>query len=502
MSLFVPATFLLWQAALSKRYLLQGIVLFLLPFIRPEGFIIAGLYPLLLWGEAAYAKRTGRRESLKPKVIVCCAGFAGILCVFGVNYALTGIIQFDSIREKGFFLNRPFLTALMSAAGSVLSLIKGVMFGLENNSRQYLYIPVMGGTLIIIGLLQRPWGKKMVSFPSSVETWWLLSIVASFGMVAVSGMQGIHNDRYLAWMIPLLLIFLYRGIDGLPVNGSVKDGLCVIFILFHIIAFPFFVYVRTTQCADAASEIHVIRKLYNDAPEKTPVGVFSGSGITYLCPQWHVINLGGVTSPHFRDCNNMAARIKTLQYLPELRFKMLLKRKESDRVMVPLVTGSTIVKTQGAYKTSVIAFEIDWEPLDRGRLPLQQDIVDHIPKTVRLIDKLDIANPDDERSTAFTVFSRDAYADAIPVLTDGVVEGKKLVDAACPVLGAAFFRMKTEPGKDPPAGRQDRGEGRSAVSPIRRSEEGSYQYQGHKEPVVTNQSGSGDTDRIVRSRGA
>ncbi len=450
MGLFALATLLLWNSALSQKYIAQSIILFFLPLIRPEGILIAGLYPFIFWRERALAKDTGLHEDLKQKTIVLFSGIAGVLALFSINYALTGFIHFDSIKDKGFFYIHQFLTALLFTLQSGLSLFKGILFGLENNNRQFLYIPLIGGLMILIGLLKRPCGKEKVSFPHSVEIWWLVSILVSLAMIAGSGWQGVHQDRYLVWMMPLMLIYLYRGIQILPLNNVVKKGLCIGFILFQFSVYPYFIYQRTINCAKNMPTIQAVQTLYQDSSQEKTVGIIGGSGVKYFCPQWRVINLGVITSPYFRECAlNPTRMVKTLQNKPDLQFSTFLKIDENGGVMQrQMVSDSLIVEVLNPYKNPIIIYEIDWDAINRGQIPLQDNLEDQIPSPYLLLDYLDIANPDDEKRTDFDTYSRFAYNEALPALTDGTLNGEKLVDAVQPVFGGAFFKMKTIQGID------------------------------------------------------
>lgn len=449
MGLFTLATLLFWHLVLSRKYIAQSIVLFLLPLTRPEGLFIVGLYPFILWREKAHKNIPIKQMDLKQKAIVLFSGIAGVLAMFLINYVLTGFIHFDSTREKGFFYLHHFLTALYYTVGSGLDLFKGVFFGLENNTRQYLYIPVVGGLLILIGLLKGRLEKQKLSFQHSVETWWLFSILLSFIMVAGSGWQGLHHDRYLVWMLPLMLVYLFRGIRTLPLNTVVKKGLCISFILFQLVAYPFFIYERTIACAKHMPSMQAIQKIYRESPQEKTVGLIGGSGVKYLCPKWHVINLGVVTSPYFRDCKlNLSSMIKILQHRPSLQFDTFIKVADGGNVMRQMVLDSLIVEVHNPYKKPVTIYNMDWKAINRGRTPLQDNLLVQIPDDHLLVDYLDIANMQDEKRTNFKTYSPFAYNNPVSVLTEGTISGEKFIDTIQPILGGAFFQMKTSPGKD------------------------------------------------------
>jgi hypothetical protein len=181
--------------------------------------------------------------------------------------------------------------------------------------------------------------------------------------------------------------------------------------------------------------VRALQTWCRDVSEKK-IGILSGSVLKYLCPDLYIISLGGVTSPHFRDCrNNLAMKIKKLGQVPELQFGTLLNNKGGDKNLYPMASAVRTLQLCGPYEAKFRIYEMDWEALKRGGNPLQAGLLNSIPVPHAMVDHLDIANVSDERRTDFEVFSTYPYTDSLPVLTHGT-------------LGGAYFTLSTIPGKD------------------------------------------------------
>ena len=123
----------------------------------------------------------------------------------------------------------------------------------------------------------------MFLFPNGVEIWWLLSILGSFFLVAETGLQGLHLDRYLTWIFPLFTIYILRGIFALAINLKIKYFLCCMFIVFQIFTYPFFLNNHTVTCAKTSTRIQAFLETRNKCISHSVVGVQAAKAAGMKC---------------------------------------------------------------------------------------------------------------------------------------------------------------------------------------------------------------------------
>ncbi|MBN1577261.1 MAG: hypothetical protein JW913_11955 [Chitinispirillaceae bacterium] len=445
MGLFIVLTFALWLSMIQERYVPGAVSLFFLPFARPEGVIIACIYPLVLLYEY---KKTGKLDFSYLKWIVAGAGLLGSIGIIILNVSLTGMIPFDSTLGKSYFSWMQLLTALNFTVRDTLVLWKNILFGLEYSFRQYFFIPVISGVLILLGLFHHD-TKNRTDFSShATELWWLVSVLFASLMVVTSSCIGIHYDRYFFWILPLLILYMVRGAFSLPLKKNVQVGVFSIFILFQIIAYLFFLQSHILNSAKTAPIIHGVRKANESFAPNMLVAVRGGSGVKYLNPRWRIVNLGGVTSPWFRECRgNIAEEIKICQHRPDLRFDRFMKLPGGTLPVREIIDDSVVVEFASQFGSPITFYSINWRLLLRGERPLTDTVSRNLPVNVKLTGHLDAAWNVGEKRAGFERYSRYPYNREIPVLTKGMIGDSQLVDAIRPIVGGVFFSFKTIPGK-------------------------------------------------------
>ena len=443
--LFTVLTLALWLSLLYRRHTAGALLLFLLPFARPEGAIIAVLFPTVLLYERL---KSGAVAAFNRKLLVAGAGLLGAAGLVILNIALTGIIGFDSTLGKNYFSRMHLLPAVNYTVHDSLILWKNVLFGLNDAFRQYFFIPVVSGILILIGFYRFAARKVEDAIRPGVELWWLLSLLCSTLLVVSSSFLGIHYDRYLFWMMPLLTINLIRGVLALPLTNNIKTGICTVFLLFQIAAYPFFLHGSISSASKTTPLVKTVLKAGRSRAPGVRVAVLGGSGIKYLNPDWYIINLGGVTSPWFREVKgNIAGEIKTCQHRPSLQFDRFLRMPDVS-LPIPEITGDSVVEEfPSRYNLPVTLYSIDWQLLLKGETPLDDSIFRQLPPNRQLIDRIDAAWTADEKRTGFKCTSAYPYTNTVQALTKGSIRGKNLADAVRPVTGDAAFTLKTLPHK-------------------------------------------------------
>ncbi|MDZ7722088.1 MAG: hypothetical protein U5R06_04485 [candidate division KSB1 bacterium] len=412
-----------------------GGLLFLLALTRPEGMIIAAFFAVL----TVIEKQISKPES--PGWGVVAAGIAGVILALGINFDMTSMLTFDSTASKGYFNFYDTLTALTFFARDFVILIREIVFAVSGGFRQHFFPAVIAGLLFFWGLMQRTWDKPDFEKTGKIETWWILSAVSSLAVVAASSWQGVHLDRYLVWIFPLIGLYLLRGIQALPLHKPVTRILFAIFIGFQILNYPFFLNQYKQACAKTRSELTEYEQFGAEISMDLTLGLQGGSGVKYLLPENRVINIVGVTNPFFRGVFEQISRLKQIQYVPDAQFDLFLSSDSSHGFPGPLVSDAHFVDVPSIFDDILYVFPMDWSPLRQSAAPLTLHAVD----TLLLTDKLDIGFADDEERCDYRLDSQYHVQKVLPFAFSFHADTISCVDVARPVMGSDYFTLKTRP---------------------------------------------------------
>jgi len=440
MGLFVFLLFALWLASLHKKRFLQGILLFLVSLMRPEGMVIAVLYGVVLFCEKLFYKNKAIQQ--KQKWLVFASGLFGVILTLLVNYQLTGMFKFDSTIGKGHFFSNSSITAFMLISSDIITLIKEIFFNLSKNFRQFYYIAIVSGLIIIWGLLQRPWGKRLFKDSEQIETWWLLGIIMQFGVVALSGWQAVHIDRYFTWVFPIFYIYLFKGIKALPLQKNTQFVLFGLLICFQLVGYPFFLHSFKKSCALTETKLRGIDKSIATMPETASVGLFGGSGIKYLAKDKYIVNFGGITVPYFRGMYSTVSRLEVIQHDTNLQFDFFLSTDSTHVFPKALVKEPKKVKVPSIFNNELFIFPMMWKPLKGTDTPFTIAL-----DSLVCLDKLDVGYLKDENRCRYKIDPLYDVSKTLPFAITFHIDSLKYVDSARPAIGSDYFTFKTEPGK-------------------------------------------------------
>lgn len=445
MGLFIAFTFAFWNSILYHRHKTAAGILLLLPFVRPEGIFFTVIFlALLLWEYV----NTGTLSDKKQRLTIAAGGIVGSGGMLLLNLLLTGIIGMDSTQGKSYLSQMQLLSALSYTHSDLIALWKTFFWGMGQSFRQYFFIPFISAACILFGFITFVQQHHTDSTSRFVTKWWLGCLVTTVLMVAASGQNGLHFDRYFFWFIPLLIIFLIHGVLSLPVNRVVQAGIIIVMLLFQTGSYLYFLRDFIMSSTFTNATIRNYRKACEMFPEKMTVGVFGASGIQYLNPKWKVINIGGVTAPWFRGTGaNLSQKIKICQHNPALQFNKFIKLPEIDVSLKHVLTDSTVIDLPSPFKTAMTFYSVDWSLLTIGASPVSDTIEGICLKTLRMVDQFDAALPADENRCAFEARSRFPYTKEQPVLTKGRIHTTVLVDAVRPATRGAYVTLATRPGK-------------------------------------------------------
>lgn len=393
---------------LYSRFRLSIVMIILCALSRPEGFIFSIAF--LLCGAAGlmlnrkFKNAPGSIEQSK-QFIIC--GTIGTL-TFGftllLNHLLTGQFQFMSITNKGYFSNYPVIGAVKSTLNDLMALLKGFFLGLpekSNPNRQFFLFPAIGGLLAVTGVLLYPRQDKKTRL---CECWVLLSVGAVILTIASSQWQWLPNDRYLAWLHPLWIIYLLIGVEEVSkrLKGAYfKPILLTMLILFQLISLTFATAYSYSAAVQLNNEKAFAQRIATAIDPSKEIGSTAGPYIQYYLPKHKILNLYGITSPAFNEKSfdkQIFRVIEKIKHTPELQFQLWYCDKgfkENAPWPAPFI-GKTVLQDTDASILGTdpkAVYEAKWTTLYGGETPLTlTNQLAHL----QLISKLDISYVADE----------------------------------------------------------------------------------------------------------
>ncbi|MDX9866472.1 MAG: hypothetical protein RBT78_00975 [Kiritimatiellia bacterium] len=419
---------------LSGRMAAFAVLLGLSPWCRPEGVLLS-----VLFAAALAFKRWGMRQRVTRLEGV--AGLTGLLSSAGLfvfNYGLTGYVQFQSVIHKGYAKQYDFLSALHLTLGDTVRILRELLLGLPDAlPRESFYVPLLGALCAWVGLvtLSRRRGGVWK------EVWWLAACAAGVGVVASSGWQNTNVDRYLAWLLPVWLVYTAAGALrlgwGLGRTAACRWGPLLIVAAFQALNAAWLVTMYhtasliTQPCYEFAKEAHA----------RLPPGARIGGvacNLAYGMPGRTFVHLSGLYSPDWMT-PEIVTNLERLKHHPERRFDYwALPSAQTE------FGGSDIAVLCGP----VAALGVDeiqmrqavWSPLDGARAP---HLAGKEVRGWRLADRLDVGYAEDERRCAFAAESRYHGVTHLPF----AMGTNTLFDVGRVVVGWVEFTPQLTPGK-------------------------------------------------------
>ena len=406
---------------------LCGILLALGPWIRPEGMVLVVAFCVY----AAFVRR--RFESLSALV-----GLASSVGVFALNVFISGKAQFSSVDNKGYFVTQSLPQAVYMAAVDMIHMLKGFVLGLSDvPPRIFFVIPVLGALFVVWGLISHRWDRhdagKLGVF--------LLAAAGSFATVAMSGWQNTNMDRYVAWVFPLVVVFMTEGsfdicshISSLPVRRVVVSlpagyALCASVVMFFVFG---------GNSRDAALIQEFGRECESIMPPRASVGGIARCGIAYEFSDRRFAHLGGIYSPEFR-VNEQMSVLETLKNEPETRFDYWLLTPDT-------MFGNAFQDVAGMQvAVGPLGMELrkaDWGVFENAaKVPLA--------KNATLVSRVDVGYEKDEKMADYQCVQRYSHRTFNPflIVADGK-DGSKMVEVARMVAGYDEMSIPLAVGRD------------------------------------------------------
>ncbi len=444
-------------AMFYNRYKLTVVLALLCGLTRPEGFIFSVAFFLTGTGTILLnRKHENAPGTPKQGRFFLLAGLAGAMAfalTLYINYRMTGHPQFMSVVNKGYFKIYPLFGAIEHTLYDAGSMIKGVFFGLSTTSRQFFVFPVLGGLLSLCGILLHPRQCKQIQL---CEMWMALSLGAVIVTVSSSAWQGISNDRYLGWIMPIWTIYMLIGIDELAKRVDTKRFKPVLIGLLAAYQLAstayFFVYAYSSSCFHEKSA-NFCDQIKETIPETETLGSLQGGGLQYYLPNHRIHNLFGITSPEFSQPHfdtQLLRIVDILKHQPNLRFDnwmMLSSDWESQKWIKPFVGDLVLQDTDAAVTTANIycVYKANWAALDGGDTPV---LLKSRLENLKLIDRLDIGYQKDEISHDYRAILRFKNTVLPLTLLTAPLDSSDYSDVGRMVMGREQFTVhSTLPGK-------------------------------------------------------
>ena len=421
----------------AGRTLLFGALLVLGPWMRPEGMVVVVAFAI-----AAAVRSFCRRRIERADCLLVAVSVLSAFGVFAFNFWLTGEAQFSSVAHKGYMKLYPLAQAIPLVARDAFKMLRGVILAIPPSPPREMYsIPLLGGVFFCWGVLVHDWRRDGFAGLGVM----VLAGLGGFLTVAQSGWQDTNADRYLAWLMPLVFLFVAEGAvaatdrlrgragAALPVVGVCvfAAGCAVVFAsIFHCSSR------KADRLRAFASECE------RTMPSGASVGAFGSCGVAYEFSNRRLRHVGGIYSPEFAMWSD-AARYETLRKRAELRFDYwfldgsdlaeLPKERRDDMLGTVVLAGPDSLELRKA----------DWTVFNRSSVP---------PRPPRdglgLVADIEVGYDPHEQSAAYAVCDRYERANNVPFL-EFAGNGTNLVFDACRlVLGADRMTVALRPGRD------------------------------------------------------
>jgi hypothetical protein len=440
--LFMAMSAGLFATFLTGRTRTFAVLLVIAPWCRPEGSVLAYLFPLLLllrrliWGES----------SSKGEWITA---FLGVLSALGVplfNLWLTGNAQFHSILYKGYFKQYELLPAIYLGSKDAIKILRELLLGTpEMAPREFFFLPLFGALFAWIGIFRRSWLDKR----SWRELWWLSGILIALGGVATSGWQNTNVDRYLAWVFPLWLIYMAEGATWL--TRKIKAALRFRSLpLWALIGFQSITAVWMLSCFEFNSRIsnqeyEALKTLNTLLPKKASLGTLMLAP-AYVTSGHQMMHLCGLYSPDFLvPETDLVVNFETIKHHEKYQFDYWLLDPGilswfSTQTNV-FYTAKTPIMLDGRFVAKA-----EWSALKRSMEPLEDASVKAI-RGWREIARLDIGYLADEKRFDYSSFSRFHKVRYAPILLAGSCGTNAIADVGRSIIGSESMTIPCTPGQ-------------------------------------------------------
>lgn len=379
--LLVSALFAWGLAADNPRIFVPALLVG--PFVRPEGMVCVIAFAIV-----SFVIRRHRGIAF-----LALASLAG---VFLLNYFLSGAFQFSSIQGKGHFAIEPFCQASLATARDALAMFRQIVLGLSSGTvREMLFPPVIGAGLLFYHVLTRDYSDF-----NAHEAIFLLACAGGFAMVASSGWQGTNYDRYLAWVLPVIVIWTVLGAIALGrrLKGVARFIPSVAVLCFFAFGSVSEVLLFHVGCEKTETDRVFYERCETMLPSGASVGSFGNAASVYWMTSRRFAHLYGIYSPEF-EVKHFAGAFEVLKRNPSSRFDFWICDPKVDGLIVGSSSHDVFGESVLLGPRGLSLNRVDWRPFDAGASdPIAP------AKGLSLCMRVDVGYEPDERAAAYRPF--------------------------------------------------------------------------------------------------
>ena len=404
------------------------------PWCRPEGAVLAVFFAAAM----AVRRCTLRQRVTRVEWLTAFAAVFSAAGVFAFNFWLTGHAQFQSVLYKGYFKQYDFFTALQFALGDAVRMGKEIFLGIPGTlPREIFFLPVLGALFAWVGVMVRPWRREGVW----KEVWWLLSCAAGVGVVASSGWQNTNIDRYLAWLLPVWLVYMAGG--AVWVGRKFPRAACRGFpflaaAVFQALGAVWLVSTYYANCLIFQQSYDFAKEAHTLLPEGARVGGGSCS-LAYAMPGRRFVHLSGLYSPDMMT-PDLVVNLERLKRQPSLRFdywELTSAQTVFAGAKIDSLCGPAV--TLGADEAQIR--HASWDVLDRSLSPMAGGLAE-LTNGWRRVERCDVGYPEDEKRCAYETGSRFYGTEYEPF---ALAETNRLFDVGRAVVGWESMSLRLTP---------------------------------------------------------
>jgi len=439
--LFMAVSAGLFAALLTDRKKTFACLLVLAPWCRPEGSVLAILFPVLL-----VARRLFWREASSR--IEWATAAAGVLSALGVplfNLWLTGDAHFHSIAYKGYFKRHDFLPAIFLSGKDAVRMLREFFLGSpEAPPREFFFLPLFGAIFAWLGIWRRTWLRQ----GTWRELWWCMAALAALGAVAMSSWQNTNLDRYLAWIFPIWLIYMAEGATWLTrrLRGASRFKSLPLWV---ILGYQATTALWMLTCYEFNSQVsnqdyEALKTLDTLLPKDAKIGSLLGP--VYVIPGRRLMHFCGIYSPDFLVPElDIISNLDKVKHEQALRFDYWLLEPTMTSLLEQKTNVFYTAKTPITLESLSVA-KADWRALDLSLNPLEESSLQAIAQW-REIDRIDIGYLADETRCGYAEFSRFHRVKYYPFLLTGKAGTHTIADVGRSVVGGESLTLHVTPNQ-------------------------------------------------------
>ena len=426
MWLLVSAVFALGLAANNPRLFVPALLVG--PWVRPEGMVCAIAFALV-----AFVVR--RRRGVAVFAILSVGG------VFLLNYFLSGSCQFSSVQGKGHFAIEPFAQAALATWRDALAMLRQIFFAFSSGTvREMFFPPIVGGGLLLFHVLSRDYSDF-----DAREAVFLLACGGGFATVAASGWQGTNYDRYLAWILPVVVIWTALGAVALGrrLRGAARFlpvSLVLVFFAYGSVAE---VLLYRVGCEKTETGRAFYERCETVLPPGASIGSFGNAASAHWTSPRRFAHLYGIYSPEFAT-KDLASAFEVLKRDPSTHFDFWICDLKADGSLVEPSSRGVFGEPLLLGPHGLSLNRADWHAFDAGA-------VDPAPPAggLSLRARVDVGYEPDERAAAYEPFGDYMERPPAPVFRLDDLGGRKIAEVGRVLRGGDEMTVGgLVPGRD------------------------------------------------------